>query len=136
MTTTIDVQTGETADPAVLALSGRVDAHRCPELDAWIDATIAAGTARLVLDLGALHFIDSAALASLIRGLKRTRERGGDLTLRHPSVTVRAILELTRLDRAFTIVTEGTPIKTAAAATAAAAATIRNGAAVGTSAGG
>lgn len=88
---------------ARITLGGRFDAHRCPEFDAWIDAALDADRPRLIVDLSDTRFIDSAGLAALVRGMKRCRARGGDLVLSAPSTPARAILELTRLDRAFTV---------------------------------
>lgn len=94
---------------ARIALHGRFDAHECPSLSAWIDARLEEGTIRLAIDLSDVTFIDSTALAVLVRGMKRARAAGGDLSLVRPSQTVRVILELTRLDRAFVI--KGAAIK-------------------------
>ena len=88
---------------ARMALHGRFDAHECPSLSAWIDARLEEGTIRLAIDLSDVTFVDSTALAVLVRGMKRARAAGGDLSLVRPSQTVRVILELTRLDRAFVI---------------------------------
>lgn len=88
---------------ARIALHGRFDAHESPSLGAWIDARLEDGTSLLSVDLSDVTFVDSTALAVLVRGMKRCRAAGGDLALVRPSQTVRVILELTRLDRAFVI---------------------------------
>ncbi|MFN8623162.1 MAG: STAS domain-containing protein [Chloroflexota bacterium] len=92
-----------TTTEARIALHGRFDAHECPSLSAWVDARIGEGITRLSVDLSDVTFIDSTALAVLVRGMKHARAAGGDLALIRPSQTVRVILELTRLDRAFVI---------------------------------
>jgi anti-sigma B factor antagonist len=87
------------SDVAVVRPVGRVDTHTLAALSSWIDRAPSC----VVVDLGAVTFLDSAALAVLVRGMKRCRQQGGDLRLCAPSASVRMIFELTRLDRAFEI---------------------------------
>jgi len=70
-------------------------------------------------------FIDSTGLAELVRVMKRSRQLGGDLTLRNPSEPVSVILELTAFDRAFVI--EKTPVDGPASHSAANMAASENG---------
>lgn len=86
-----------------LSLSGRFDAHEAEGFRHVVDDVLSRGTNRLAITLTEVVFVDSAALAELVRGMKRCRERGGDLTLVAPSDPVRVILELTKLDAAFSI---------------------------------
>ena len=111
----IQLSAGSAAEPAAatppsnsfaLRLAGRFDAH---ETDAFrailaqILETPADGDVHVAVSLAEVEFIDSTALAELVRGMKNCRERGGDLVLVSPSDPVRVILELTKLDLAFTI---------------------------------
>jgi anti-sigma B factor antagonist len=101
----MDVMTaGITETSEEVAVHGRFDAHLAPEVREWIDARLFDERFDLGVDLSDVTFIDSTALAVLVRGMKRSRLAGGDLVLRDPSETVRVILELTRLDAAFEIV--------------------------------
>lgn len=87
----------------VISLSGRFDAHEVDGYRKAADPVVDVSDASVVIDLGAVNFIDSSALAELVRSMKHVRERGGELVLRNPSDPVRVILELTGLDLAFTI---------------------------------
>ena len=87
----------------LVALDGRFDAHEVDGFRAQLDEVIDDGNVSLTVDLAAVNFIDSSALAELVRGMKHARERGGDLILRSPSDPVRVIFELTGLNRAFVI---------------------------------
>jgi len=92
------------SDPiAFLQLKGRFDAYEINPVLAWIKAQIEAGRTKLVIDLEGVNFIDSTALSTLVQGLKRCREKSGDLLLCNPQQPVRVIFELTRLDKAFGI---------------------------------
>lgn len=87
----------------VLALGGRFDAHEVDGFRQVLDQVVDGGDVDIAVDLGEVNFIDSSALAELVRGMKHARERGGDLVLRSPSDPVRVIFELTGLDRAFVV---------------------------------
>jgi anti-sigma B factor antagonist len=97
--------TPATADsPPVFMLSGRFDAHESDGFRATVDPVLEAGQVSLDVELADVEFIDSTALAELVRLMKHSRERGGDMRIVSPSDPVQVILELTRLNAAFTIV--------------------------------
>jgi anti-anti-sigma factor len=90
----------ESADPwELLTARGEIDMDNAGEL---VDAiTRIGGTA--VVDLSGVTFIDSTGLQGLLRAQRAARQRGDDLILRHPSETVRRLLELTGLIDGFTV---------------------------------
>lgn len=90
----------------VLNLNGRFDAHVVPAVNQWIDKTTATEPARVIVDLSNVSFIDSIALATLVRAMKRCRQHKGDLYVCGLQQPVRIIFELTRLDKAFTLFTD------------------------------
>lgn len=85
----------------IVTLRGRFDAHEAPQVAAWFNEHL--DTPNLVVNLEGVPFVDSTALATLVQGMKRCRERGGDLALAGMQAPVRVIFELTGLHRAFTI---------------------------------
>lgn len=85
----------------ILELKGRFDAHMVSEVRARLNSIIERGDPRIAVDLSEVHFLDSAALAVLVHGMKGCRQHGGDLVLCGMQAPVRIIFELTRLDRAF-----------------------------------
>jgi anti-sigma B factor antagonist len=86
----------------VLDLQGRFDAHTASAAAEAIEKSLTP-PARMVVNLAAVNFLDSTALATLVQGMKRCRQAGGDLRLAHPQQSVRIIFELTRLDKALDI---------------------------------
>jgi anti-sigma B factor antagonist len=54
------------------------------------------------VDLASVVFVDSSALAELLRSQRAARESDGDLVLVNLSDPVRIILELTALEQVFT----------------------------------
>jgi anti-sigma B factor antagonist len=61
------------------------------------------GNNRIILNLQAVDFIDSAGLGELVRALASIRSHGGQLKLVNPSENVHHLLKITKLDRVFDI---------------------------------
>jgi anti-sigma B factor antagonist len=88
---------------AVLALSGELDIARTPRLRVAINEVLRARPAGLVIDLCAVTFVDSTALALLLNAQRRATGLGIPLHLACNVATTLDLLSLTRLDREFEI---------------------------------
>jgi anti-sigma B factor antagonist len=88
-------------DVTVIEIGGRFDAQTAPQVAEWLEQIAATTPGRMVVDLTDASFLDSSALAVLVRAVKRCRMRGGDVRLCGVQPSVRLIFELTRLDRVF-----------------------------------
>jgi len=64
---------------------------------------LALGNNRIILNLEAVDFMDSAGLGELVRTHASIRSHGGQLKLVHPSENVHKLLKITKLDRVFEI---------------------------------
>jgi anti-sigma B factor antagonist len=91
------------SDESTFALAGRFDAHEVAGFRGALEPSLHEHGTRINLDLTNVIFIDSTALAELVRAMKQARLHDGDVVLVGLSDPVRVILELTRLDRALTI---------------------------------
>lgn len=100
--TRLDIETSSEGPRAVVTLDGEIDPHTTSVLDTAVDEAITAGTT-VVLDLGAVSFIDSAGLRSLIRAQRLTTEAGGSLVLRNVRPAAQRIFDITGLDAELTI---------------------------------
>jgi anti-sigma B factor antagonist len=88
-----------------VTLDGRLDALRAPALRAEFDEVVAAGARQVVVDLAGVTFVDSAALAALVRLRRRCTAEGGQVTLVRPAAEdALRIFQLTQFDRVFTMV--------------------------------
>lgn len=86
----------------VVAPQERIDAMNAPELRQQLQTLIDDGAVKVVIDLSAVPFMDSAGMAVLVSALKQARQAGGDVRLVWPRVeAARRIFNLTRLDRVF-----------------------------------
>jgi anti-sigma B factor antagonist len=100
--TPLAIDTEEHGGTTLLVLRGDLELNTAPHLREALVRAIAEGS-RVVVDMEAVDFLDSAGLGILVGGLKRARERDGDLELVCSSRAVLRPLQLTGLDRAFTI---------------------------------
>jgi len=97
----------ETRNPregvAVIGLGGEVDVYTSPRLKQEILDLLNGGTSKLVVDLSGVEYLDSTGLGVLIGGLKRARERDGDLKLICDNLRILRIFEITGLTKIFDI---------------------------------
>jgi anti-sigma B factor antagonist len=86
--------------PATLVLANAAAVRRA------LQDRIAAGPARLVLDLSQVEFADSSGLSAILACVSAARRQGGDVALLSPRPRVRALVELTRLDDVIGVLTD------------------------------
>jgi anti-anti-sigma factor len=84
---------------SIVAPRGRLDLSSAPTFREQVRQLVDSGSARLVVDLGDVTFVDSSGLGSIIAGLKAARQAGGDLRIARPNQQVLLVLDLTSLDR-------------------------------------
>jgi anti-sigma B factor antagonist len=87
----------------VVSVDGELDLHTAPELEQALGAVLVRGGRNVVVDLVGLVFIDSTALAVLLRAQPRFRRGGGRLLLVTEDRRILRTLEITGLDRTFDI---------------------------------
>lgn len=86
----------------VVMVRGRLDLMSAVALKTRLEALVAEGWSRLVLDLDGVQFIDSSGLGAVIAGLRATRIVGGDCRIARAGAQVRHILAVSTLDRVLT----------------------------------
>lgn len=92
----------------VLKLEGRLDASSGKDIKEKVSALAKEKRVNLVIDIGAVDFIDSSGLGSLVASLRSVNKLGGDIKIASLQNPVRAIFELTRLHRIFEIFDDST----------------------------
>jgi len=87
---------------AVVTLTGRLEAVAAADLRLRLEQSDVSGCPVVVIDLGAVDFIDSAGLAVLVRQRRTCRESGGDVVLVRPaSDPAMRVFRLTQFDQVF-----------------------------------
>jgi anti-sigma B factor antagonist len=97
----------------VINLAGRFDAHETAGFRTVLDALVLLDQASLYIDLANVVFVDSSALAEMLRAQKTAKAAGSEVILVNVSDPVRIILELTELQQVFTVETRPAPGLTA-----------------------
>lgn len=87
---------------AVVALTGEIDLHSSPQARKLILACLQEGRPTLV-DLGAVAYIDSSGVASLVEGFQLARQGKLDFGLVGVSAAAMNVLKLARLEKVFPI---------------------------------
>lgn len=78
----------------VLALIGHLDGHSSPRATERIDAVLARGPARLVLDLRGLEYVSSAGLRVFLMAAKNAQAAGGSVVFAGLSPAIREVFAL------------------------------------------
>ena len=102
----MEIQEEKINDVDVLKLEGRLDASSAKDIKEKVDSLTKENRVNLVIDMGAVDFIDSSGLGSLVSSLRSVNKLGGDIKISALQDQVRAIFELTRLHRIFGIYEE------------------------------
>jgi anti-sigma B factor antagonist len=82
---------------SVVAIAGDLDVYTAPRLREVLVEKIDNGGSRIALDLSEVRFLDSTGLAVMVGGLKRAKERSGELVLFGANDQIRRILNITDL---------------------------------------
>jgi anti-sigma B factor antagonist len=83
----------------VVELSGRLTLESFGQLKDRMSPIIDAGASQLVLDLGAVSYVDSIGVAELVRSHVMFANRGGRLVLASVPDHLTRLLRLTKLDQ-------------------------------------
>jgi anti-sigma B factor antagonist len=98
----LSITTETREDRFVMHVSGDLDVYTAPQLKEALDDVGLAGNA-IVLDLAAVHFIDSTALGVLVAELQQSRAHGGELSLVVDDPHLLKIFRITGFDSLFSI---------------------------------
>ena len=90
----MNVTTRTVQDITIVALAGNLDSNTSPQAQAAIDAILAAGGKKLVVDFSTLDYISSAGLRVLLGAAKKLQGAGSGLRLFGLNETVREVFEI------------------------------------------
>ena len=93
----LDIEVERAEDHTVCRPVGELDAYTVGQFREALSEL--ATTPRLLIDLSAVPFMDSAGLGALIGGIRRAREAGGDVAVACSRPTLTRLLHTTGFDR-------------------------------------
>jgi anti-sigma B factor antagonist len=94
------------ADPGVFIVTGEIDAHSAPALEARLGE---AKCGSVVLDLSGVEFIDSSGLRVLVTQQQRRTAQGHHFAVADPSVCVQRLFDMVGLTEFFIEPTHSEP---------------------------
>ena len=88
----------------ILDVSGNIDMSNSPEVrKALLQEIRVKGVTRVALNLSAVNYIDSSGVASLVEGLKASRDLGSRFVLFGLNDSAREVLKISRLLKLFEV---------------------------------
>ncbi len=100
----MEISTREAGNATVVDITGDITLYNSPEVRrVLLDLLKAKRVPRVVVNLEKVKYIDSAGVASLVEGLKTSRDLKSGFALYGLSKTAREVLELTRLIKVFEV---------------------------------
>jgi len=101
---TVQISTRRRDKTTIFDLSGDIDFANSPELRQSVLREIQdSRTSRVMVNLSQVRYIDSSGVASLVEGLKASRDVGSRFILFGLSTSAREVLQLSRLIKVFEI---------------------------------
>jgi anti-anti-sigma factor len=88
----------------LVKVRGEVDADTAPQFTDALDIAARLPSPLLIIDMSAVTFIDSSACHALVRTRQHADRAGMGLQLRGMTPSCRRVLELTNLDKLFTLI--------------------------------
>lgn len=99
---------------AVMRLTGEIDLYTSPRVRSAMLEYLDAGCTSLIVDLSEVDYLDSSGLGTLVAGLKRSKEHGGQVYLVSPKPRIARVLEVTGLNDVFSVLDSVDEARTAA----------------------
>jgi len=100
----MEISTREAGNATIVDITGDITLYNSPEVRrVLLDLLKTKHVPRVVVNLEKVKYIDSAGVASLVEGLKTSRDLKSGFALYGLSKTTREVLELTRLIKVFEV---------------------------------
>jgi anti-sigma B factor antagonist len=99
----LEVETDKRGQADVLTLRGEIDVYTAPRLRQAIIDLVEGGARHIVVDMGAVDFLDSTGLGVLVGGLKRVKIQDGELSIVTSQDKILKIFDITGLNKVFSI---------------------------------
>jgi len=100
----MDISTRQSGSATVVDVTGDITLYNSPEVrKVLMDVLKVKRAPRVIVNLKNVRYIDSAGVASLVEGLKVSRDLKCGFALYGLSRTTREVLELTRLIKVFEV---------------------------------
>jgi anti-sigma B factor antagonist len=100
----MNIATRQNGEATILELSGDITLYNTPEVrKAMLGLLKERRVPQLLVDMEGVRYIDSSGVATLVEGLKASRELKSRFALYGLTKTAREVLDLTRLSKVFEV---------------------------------
>ena len=99
----MEVSSIVTDGAVVVAVQGEVDLYSSPKLRHEIFDWAQKKMLSLIVDLGAVTYMDSSGIATLVEGLQLATKYGGRFAIARPGPSIQEVLRFAHLDKIFPI---------------------------------
>ncbi|MEE9240580.1 MAG: STAS domain-containing protein [bacterium] len=99
----MEIETEVMGTGSLVRVSGEVDMSNSPTLRESLMNLIKDKASAIVVDLGAVSYMDSSGIATLVEGLQETSSYGGKFRIAGLTDKVKQVFELARLTDVFDI---------------------------------
>jgi anti-sigma B factor antagonist len=103
----LTIESESQADAHVIRIAGELDLGGCPDLDSALQVAERSQADRIVLDLEALTFVDSAGLGTILRASRRSASSGNRLEITRGTGQPAEIFRLTGLEKVLPLADPG-----------------------------
>jgi len=97
----LDVETSSKDGVSVVSLRGEIDVYTAPRLRQTLIDLVEGGATDIVVDMEHVDFLDSTGLGVLVGGLKRVKDRDGEMKLVAKQDRILKIFDITGLSKVF-----------------------------------
>ena len=87
----------------IVSFDGEIDLEHSSQARRTLLDSVARARCGVIVDLGAVRYVDSSGIASLVEAYQKARQRGTRFVLATVHPQVLRVLELSRLDKVFPI---------------------------------
>lgn len=99
----MEISSAQQGEVLVIRIEGSIDAFTAGDATSYLKDRVDEGHVQLVADLGAVDYMSSAGLRTMLMILKQVRQFEGDLRLANPKETVGKVLSMAGLTSVMTI---------------------------------
>lgn len=99
----MEIETQDLGNGSLVRVSGEVDMSNSPTVRDSLMGLVKDKVPAIVVDLGAVSYMDSSGIATLVEGLQETTSYGGKFRIAGLTDKVKQVFELARLTDVFDI---------------------------------
>ncbi len=99
----MEIETQDMGNGSLVRVSGEVDMSNSPTVRDSLMGLVKDKVPAIVVDLGAVSYMDSSGIATLVEGLQETTSYGGKFRIAGLTDKVKQVFELARLTDVFEI---------------------------------